>query len=784
MMKRTIQLAAMALLCVLGQTVSCLAEDATLKTGEKQDTLLYVRTIPPGAKVLLDGKQLGTSDGVFHVEPGVGKVLVELEGHHANSKQVTIQANSITRIELMLESQAQTEGDHSITNPPPFTIQQVPFTVGPSFFQKGDLINITEVKATSPNLKNGDKVVVKGYYILASAPKASLCLFATATTGSGKSPIRPGQTINITEGQGQFELSETMDCDGYLHVTFYSISLGKPFGGLYFGTAKQMEEIKHWDVRSWYTAGTASARAAMSEPEDARFTGHLPQGTVELVGVAPYPPGSADSWWKPDGSSVNMGPFQPQNIRRLHVSSDGEGRTFLLRCKNLPADASHPAVRLPASTNWEGSAVVAANGEIVSDCQMLCASLPASVQMVNYRVGVSMGDWDTVITRKADSDGGTSSFSRDGRQWTVTFEKATEGTLADTTQVKLTTTLSYPEMYSQLVAVTSDGNKHATSIGYHGGNGAAVFQNLPLSSIKEFQFQVRPYYWVEFKNVSLQSGQKTEVQVVSPDTPTKPAAHDAVADDTIVEGVGWKGVRVGGSREDLIKALGKPDNDPSSDWLKWPDKHIDCTFYSGCTLVCEVRFNPGFEGALANGIKLGSSGSEMLKIYGEPEHTVDRGNGARMYEYSKKGILFWSNQGKITQIVLFKPYSPAGNTESVTNDHAEAKKKAIEAAEAWLALVDKGQYDQSWETAAEAFKKGVNKTNWVNSLTGGRKPLGDVKSRKLKSQQYTKALPGAPDGQYVILQYETSFANKASAVETITPMLDNGPWKVSGYYLK
>jgi hypothetical protein len=156
-----------------------------------------------------------------------------------------------------------------------------------------------------------------------------------------------------------------------------------------------------------------------------------------------------------------------------------------------------------------------------------------------------------------------------------------------------------------------------------------------------------------------------------------------------------------------------------------------------------------------------------------------------MYEYSKKGILFWSNQGKITQIVLFKPYSPAGNTESVTNnDHADAKKKAIASAEAWLALVDKGQYGQSWETAAEAFKKGVSKANWVNSLTGGRKPLGDVKSRKLKSQQYTKALPGAPDGQYVILQYETSFANKASAVETITPMLDNGPWKVSGYYLK
>jgi hypothetical protein len=97
-------------------------------------------------------------------------------------------------------------------------------------------------------------VVVKGHYNLASEPKASLCLFATATKGSGRSSIRPEQKIGIAKGQGEFELSETLANDGYLHVTFYSVPEGKPFGGFYFGTAKQMEEIKHWDVRSWYTA--------------------------------------------------------------------------------------------------------------------------------------------------------------------------------------------------------------------------------------------------------------------------------------------------------------------------------------------------------------------------------------------------------------------------------------------------------------------------------------------------------------------------------------------------
>jgi len=46
-------------------------------------------------------------------------------------------------------------------------------------------------------------------------------------------------------------------------------------------------------------------------------------------------------------------------------------------------------------------------------------------------------------------------------------------------------------------------------------------------------------------------------------------------------------------------------------------------------------------------------------------------------------------------------------------------------------------------------------------------------------------VPGAPDGKYVIIQFETSFENKASAVETVTPMQDaDGVWRVAGYFVK
>ena len=40
-------------------------------------------------------------------------------------------------------------------------------------------------------------------------------------------------------------------------------------------------------------------------------------------------------------------------------------------------------------------------------------------------------------------------------------------------------------------------------------------------------------------------------------------------------------------------------------------------------------------------------------------------------------------------------------------------------------------------------------------------------------------------GEYVVIQFETSFENKKAAVETVTPMMDkDGIWRVSGYYIK
>ena len=119
----------------------------------------------------------------------------------------------------------------------------------------------------------------------------------------------------------------------------------------------------------------------------------------------------------------------------------------------------------------------------------------------------------------------------------------------------------------------------------------------------------------------------------------------------------------------------------------------------------------------------------------------------------------------------------AQETEGIAN----AKTAAL----AWLAIVDADHYAQSWDAAAALFQAGVPKAQWERAVESARSPLGAVKLRTLTSATFARSLPGAPDGEYVVIQFETDFQNRKAAVETVTPAREkDGSWKVSGYFIK
>jgi hypothetical protein len=115
----------------------------------------------------------------------------------------------------------------------------------------------------------------------------------------------------------------------------------------------------------------------------------------------------------------------------------------------------------------------------------------------------------------------------------------------------------------------------------------------------------------------------------------------------------------------------------------------------------------------------------------------------------------------------------------------EGTAQAEAASRAWLATVDAGDYGKSWDEAAALFRKALTREQWEEALRKVRAPLGKVVSRKLRDAKATSSLPGAPAGEYVVIQFATDFENRPGMTETITPMKDpDGGWRVSGYYIK
>ena len=110
---------------------------------------------------------------------------------------------------------------------------------------------------------------------------------------------------------------------------------------------------------------------------------------------------------------------------------------------------------------------------------------------------------------------------------------------------------------------------------------------------------------------------------------------------------------------------------------------------------------------------------------------------------------------------------------------------AEKSAKKWLNLIDRAEYRESWLEAAAYFQNNVTRQEWQRTIEGVRQPLGNLLFREVASIQYATTLPGSPDGEYVVIQYNTSFENKELAVETVTPMLErDGEWKAAGYYIK
>ena len=115
---------------------------------------------------------------------------------------------------------------------------------------------------------------------------------------------------------------------------------------------------------------------------------------------------------------------------------------------------------------------------------------------------------------------------------------------------------------------------------------------------------------------------------------------------------------------------------------------------------------------------------------------------------------------------------------------ADPEDAARRAALAWLALVDAGDFESSWKSASSLIQDAVSASELEASITAARGLFGRFISREVVSATFARSLPGVPDGEYVVIEYRSVYEKKQEAVETVTPMVEDGEWKVSGYYIR
>ncbi len=109
--------------------------------------------------------------------------------------------------------------------------------------------------------------------------------------------------------------------------------------------------------------------------------------------------------------------------------------------------------------------------------------------------------------------------------------------------------------------------------------------------------------------------------------------------------------------------------------------------------------------------------------------------------------------------------------------------KAINSATTWLKVVDAGNYAESWSQSGPMFQRQLSTQEWEKALTRVRSPLGKTLTRRVKTSSERNSLPGAPDGEYVVVDIETSFQNKKAALETVTVQKSGDQWQVVGYFI-
>jgi hypothetical protein len=127
------------------------------------------------------------------------------------------------------------------------------------------------------------------------------------------------------------------------------------------------------------------------------------------------------------------------------------------------------------------------------------------------------------------------------------------------------------------------------------------------------------------------------------------------------------------------------------------------------------------------------------------------------------------------------PAAPAAADNGIISN-PDYEKAGLNAAHAWLLLLDRKDWGTAWDASSQVFRAAVPLGTWMDNVPKLREPFGAFIEREPGVAIYKKSLPGRPAGDYVTVAFTSKFANKDKVIESVTTVRESdGHWRVTGY---
>jgi serine/threonine protein kinase len=268
----------------------------------------------------------------------------------------------------------------------------------------------------------------------------------------------------------------------------------------------------------------------------APFIAKYPGGTIELVAVAPFP-STNQPCWRPDGSPVTErfpetgGNFWAggKKLRQLVIRVRGRDPSPAI----LKADDA-------SKVGPSGSSTRSTPG-VAETVQYLCVE--PDQKTTNCKIGVADGDWETVSTLKPSTNAilADGAVQKSAAESFGDWETGVDCIVGRDGSMTVSFQHSVKDAWeTRLVTVRADGSTQKLSGGVRRtmsglSRGMTPFNAHEAAQVTAFQFQRRPYFWVEFRNISLEPDFRTVVEIkdsvegILPGAFTVAASNDVTA---------------------------------------------------------------------------------------------------------------------------------------------------------------------------------------------------------------------------------------------------------------